>query len=37
VTRLKRVAFGGFTLGTLAPGEWREVDREELGAMVPEF
>lgn len=29
VTRLKRVAFGGLTLGALAPGRWREVDLEE--------
>jgi 23S rRNA pseudouridine2605 synthase len=26
VTRLKRVAFGAFELGELAPGSWREVD-----------
>lgn len=26
VTRLKRVSVGGFELGDLAPGEWREVD-----------
>jgi 23S rRNA pseudouridine2605 synthase len=30
VTALKRVAFGGLTLGTLAPGAWREVSREEV-------
>jgi 16S rRNA pseudouridine516 synthase len=29
VTRLHRSAFGTFTLGTLAPGEWRIVDRAE--------
>lgn len=30
VTRLLRVAFGPIELGTLQPGEWREVTREEL-------
>jgi 23S rRNA pseudouridine2605 synthase len=30
VTRLLRVAYGPIELGTLAPGEWREVTREEL-------
>ena len=30
VTRLKRVSFGGLSLGGLAPGEWREVPREEI-------
>ena len=30
VTALKRIAFGGLVLGTLAPGEWREVSREEV-------
>ena len=30
VTRLLRVAFGPIELGTLQPGEWREIDREEL-------
>jgi 23S rRNA pseudouridine2605 synthase len=32
VTRLKRVAFGGLELGSLEPGEWRDVTREELRA-----
>jgi pseudouridine synthase len=30
VTALKRVAFGGLELGTLRPGEWRDVSRAEL-------
>lgn len=30
VTRLMRVAFGPIALGSLSPGEWREVRREEL-------
>ena len=30
VTRLLRVAFGPIELGTLQPGEWREITREEL-------
>jgi 23S rRNA pseudouridine2605 synthase len=30
VTSLRRVAFGGLELGTLGPGQWREVGREEL-------
>ena len=32
VTSLKRVAFGLLDLGTLAPGEWREVPFTELSA-----
>jgi len=32
VTRLLRVAFGGIELGTLAPGEWRDVTPEEIAA-----
>jgi 23S rRNA pseudouridine2605 synthase len=35
VTRLRRVAFGGFTLGTLAPGQWRAIEREELARAIP--
>jgi 23S rRNA pseudouridine2605 synthase len=31
VTRLLRVSFGPIELGTLKPGEWKEVRREELG------
>jgi 23S rRNA pseudouridine2605 synthase len=30
VTRLMRVAFGPIALGTLQPGQWREVARDEL-------
>jgi 23S rRNA pseudouridine2605 synthase len=30
VTRLKRVSVGGFDLGALGPGEWREATREEV-------
>ena len=30
VTRLLRVAFGLIELGTLQPGDWREIAREEL-------
>lgn len=30
VTRLLRVSFGAIELGTLQPGQWREVTREEL-------
>lgn len=32
VTRLKRVAFGAFTLGNLAPGEWRELSESDLAS-----
>jgi 23S rRNA pseudouridine2605 synthase len=35
VTSLRRVAFGGLELGTLGPGQWREVGREELGHVLP--
>lgn len=35
VTRLKRVAFGGIQLGTLAPGAWREIGVDELRAAFP--
>jgi 23S rRNA pseudouridine2605 synthase len=35
VTRLKRVSFGGLELGSLEPGEWREVGRAELRAAFP--
>ncbi|HXI32109.1 MAG TPA: pseudouridine synthase [Vicinamibacterales bacterium] len=35
VTRLKRVKFGGLELGTLEPGQWRDVSREELRAAFP--
>jgi 23S rRNA pseudouridine2605 synthase len=30
VTRLMRVAFAGIELGTLQPGEWKEISREEM-------
>jgi len=30
VTRLLRIAYGPIALGTLQPGEWREVDRKEM-------
>jgi 23S rRNA pseudouridine2605 synthase len=36
VTRLKRVAFGGLELGTLAPGKWRVVEPEELRRAFPD-
>jgi 23S rRNA pseudouridine2605 synthase len=36
VTRLRRVQFGGLTLGTLAPGEWRAVDEDELERAFPD-
>ncbi len=32
VTKLMRVAFGGVELGTLQPGEWREVGLKEITA-----
>jgi 23S rRNA pseudouridine2605 synthase len=35
VTRLRRVEFGGLTLGTLAPGKWRVVDVGELDEIFP--
>jgi len=35
VTRLKRVRFGGLELGSLEPGEWRELSRAELRAAFP--
>lgn len=37
VTRLRRVQFGGLHLGTLAPGQWREVSPEELRAAFPAY
>jgi 16S rRNA U516 pseudouridylate synthase RsuA-like enzyme len=30
VTRLHRPRYGGLELGTLAPGEWRELSRGEI-------
>jgi 23S rRNA pseudouridine2605 synthase len=35
VTRLRRVAFGGLSLGDLAPGEFRKVSVENLRAAFP--
>jgi len=32
VTRLQRVAFGSIELGDLAPGEWKELTREDFEA-----
>jgi 23S rRNA pseudouridine2605 synthase len=37
VTRLLRVSFGGIELGTLQPGQSREVTREEIGAAFPGY
>jgi len=36
VTRLKRVTFGGLELGSLEPGQWRDVPRTELRAAFPD-
>jgi 23S rRNA pseudouridine2605 synthase len=36
VTRLTRIRFGGFALGSLPPGAWREISREELVAAFPD-
>ncbi len=35
VTKLLRVAFGGVELGTLQPGQWRDVTREEVEHAFP--
>lgn len=35
VTALKRVAFGGLTLGTLRPGEWRRLSEGDLARAFP--
>lgn len=37
VTRLRRVQFGGLELGTLAPGQWRQLSRDELRAAFPAY
>ena len=37
VTRLKRIAIGGLELGTLAPGRWREITKDELARVFPAF
>jgi 23S rRNA pseudouridine2605 synthase len=34
VQRLTRIAFGSVRLGTLRPGETRELTRDELGALI---
>jgi len=35
VTRLRRVQYGGLTLGTLAPGAWRPLTEAELARAFP--
>jgi 23S rRNA pseudouridine2605 synthase len=35
VTRLLRVAYGPIELGTLQPGEWRDLTRNEMMAAFP--
>lgn len=35
VTKLKRVAYGGLTLGSLAPGEYRQLSNEEIITAFP--
>ena len=35
VTALKRISFGGLTLGKLQPGQWRELSIEELESAFP--
>jgi 23S rRNA pseudouridine2605 synthase len=37
VTRLRRVEFGGLTLGDLKPGTWRHVSAAELRAAFPAY
>jgi 23S rRNA pseudouridine2605 synthase len=37
VTRLRRVSFGGFELGDLQPGRWREVTAAEVEAAIPAY
>jgi pseudouridine synthase len=37
VTKLKRVSYGPLTLGNLAPGQFREVEREELCTAFPDI
>jgi 23S rRNA pseudouridine2605 synthase len=37
VTRLRRVQFGGLELGTLAPGKWRRLSKDELKAAFPAY
>ena len=35
VTSLRRVAFGGLELGSLQPGQWRDVGRSEFDTAFP--
>lgn len=35
VTKLTRIAFGPIELGSLAPGTWRDVTKQELGGALP--
>ncbi|MEW6322100.1 MAG: pseudouridine synthase [Acidobacteriota bacterium] len=37
VARLRRVQFGGLTLGRLAPGAWRALDAGEIGRAFPGY
>jgi 23S rRNA pseudouridine2605 synthase len=37
VTRLRRVRFGGLELENIAPGEWRELTRDQLRAAFPQY
>jgi 23S rRNA pseudouridine2605 synthase len=37
VTRLKRIKYGPLELGELAPGEYRELSRDELQKAFPEY
>jgi 23S rRNA pseudouridine2605 synthase len=37
VTRLKRVSFGGLTLGVLQPGRFRPIDAQEIAQAFPGF
>jgi len=37
VTRLKRVQLGPLDLGTLQPGQWRELTRADIARAFPEF
>ena len=37
VTDLKRMRVGGFELGDLAAGAWREISRAEVGRRLPAF
>lgn len=37
VTQLRRVQFGGLDLGSLAPGQWREVSAAELRSAFPGY